>query len=210
MPKRSTLAPLECSEGTRPSQAISWRGLAKRRKSPTSATSTTAERRATPRIACRAATTGASDQPATSSRICASRRSRRRSASSIASIGSCSTACCAGCPKRSPASQRRCAGDHVVRPVKTRSWRSRKPCSCWRARRTASMAAVRARTRSRIASCVGSGIQTAVSSPARCSRARVRASRRFVFTRSPGLRGTSDGATTVQAWPRAVTWRWRP
>src|SRR3982751_445751 len=67
MPPRSTLGPLECSDGTKPSQAVSCRGLAKRRKSPTSAASTTAERKATPRIACKAATTGASDQPGTSS-----------------------------------------------------------------------------------------------------------------------------------------------
>src|SRR3954470_17198725 len=70
MPPRSTLAPLECSDGTRPSQAISCLGVAKRRKSPTSAASTTAERKAMPRIACKAVTTGASDHSGTSSRIC--------------------------------------------------------------------------------------------------------------------------------------------
>src|SRR5215213_3472941 len=45
------------------------------------------------------------------------------------------------------------------------------------------MAASRARTSSRTASCPGSGTQMAVSSPARCSRAKLRASRRLVFTR---------------------------
>ena len=54
----------------------------------------------------------------------------------------------------------------------------------------------RARTRSRIASCRSSGVHTDVSSSARSSRARLVASRRLVFTRSPGLRGMSDGATT--------------
>ena len=42
---------------------------------------------------------------------------------------------------------------------------------------------------------------TAVSSAARCSRARDNASRRLVFTRSPGRRGMSDGATTMQSCP---------
>src|SRR5215207_9529438 len=73
-----------------------------------------------------------------------------------------------------------------------------------------SIAAVRARTKSRIASCVGSGTHTAVSSPARCSRASVTASRRLVLTRLPARNGTSEGATTVQSWPRAVICRCRP
>ena len=59
-------------------------------------------------------------------------------------------------------------------------------------------------------SCVGSGTHTAVSSPARRSRAGMTASRRFVFTRSPGLRGTSEGAATVQAWPRAAIRHCKP
>jgi hypothetical protein len=40
---------------------MSWRGLAKREKSPTSATTVTATIRPTPRIACTASTTGAID-----------------------------------------------------------------------------------------------------------------------------------------------------
>src|SRR5262245_15067805 len=44
-----------------------------------------------------------------------------------------------------------------------------------------------------MASCRSSGTHTAVSSPARDSLARLTASRRFVFTRTPGLFGTSDG-----------------
>src|SRR5712692_6038683 len=55
--------------------------------------------------------------------------------------------------------------------------------------------------RSRIASCRSSGTQTAVSSPARDSLARPTASRRFVFTRSPGFFGISEGAATMQSWP---------
>ena len=47
-----------------------------------------------------------------------------------------------------------------------------------------------AATRSRIASWAGSGTQTAASSPARCSLARLIASRRPVLIPSPGLRGS--------------------
>ena len=39
---------------------------------------------------------------------------------------------------------------------------------------------------------------------------RADASRRSVFTRSPGRLGTSAGATTSQANPRSRRWRWRP
>src|SRR5829696_2556425 len=55
--------------------------------------------------------------------------------------------------------------------------------------------ASRARTRSRTASWTRSGTHTPVSSPARCSRANVTASRRFVLTRSPGRFGIRAGAT---------------
>ena len=43
------------------------------------------------------------------------------------------------------------------------------------------------------------GTHTAVSSPARNSFARFTASRRLVFTRSPGFFGISDGAATRHA-----------
>ena len=59
----------------------------------------------------------------------------------------------------------------------------------------------RARVRSRSASCASSGTHTGVNSPARSSRASDSASRRSVFTRSPALRGISDGATTLQRAP---------
>ena len=49
-----------------------------------------------------------------------------------------------------------------------------------------------------------------VSSPARCSRASVTASRRFVLTRSPGRFGIRAGATTMQSWPRSRTCRHNP
>ena len=42
------------------------------------------------------------------------------------------------------------------------------------------------------------------SSPARDSLARLTASRRFVFTRSPGFFGVSEGATTMHSWPRLL------
>ena len=61
----------------------------------------------------------------------------------------------------------------------------------------------RARTRSRIASCPGSGTHTGVSSPARCNRAKLAASRRSVLIRSPARLGIKDGATTTQSCPRA-------
>ena len=48
-----------------------------------------------------------------------------------------------------------------------------------------------------------SGARTAVNSPARCSRASVTASRRFVLIRSPDRFGIRAGATTMQSWPRA-------
>jgi hypothetical protein len=71
--------------------------------------------------------------------------------------------------------------------------------SCWRLRRRSSVAASRARTRSRTASCASSGAHTPVSSPARCSRANVTASRRFVLIRSPDRFGIKAGATTMQS-----------
>src|SRR3954463_5341778 len=69
----------------------------------------------------------------------------------------------------------------------------------WRLRRRSSTAASRARTRSRKASWASSGTHTGVSSPARNNRASEIASRRLVLTRTPGLRGISDGATTMQS-----------
>jgi hypothetical protein len=54
----------------------------------------------------------------------------------------------------------------------------------------------RVRVRSRIASASSSGTHMEVSSPLRSDSARRRASRRSVFTRSPGFFGISDGAIT--------------
>jgi hypothetical protein len=45
------------------------------------------------------------------------------------------------------------------------------------------------------------------SSPARCRRASVTTSRRFVLIRSPARFGISAGATIIQSWPSACTWR---
>src|SRR5260370_42120878 len=55
MPARLMLAPLECSDGTSPRYAISWRGLAKRERSPNSAINVAALTSAMPRIVCSAA-----------------------------------------------------------------------------------------------------------------------------------------------------------
>lgn len=46
---------------------------------------------------------------------------------------------------------------------------------------------------------------TGVNSPARLRRASIVASRRFVFTQSPGFRGINDDATTSHRWPRLVS-----
>jgi hypothetical protein len=95
----------------------------------------------------------------------------------------------------------------MAAPTVDPAGRSRKDSSCWRLRRRSSAAASRALTRSRTASGSASGAQTPVSSPARCSRASVTASRRFVLIRSPERFGIKAGATTRQSWPRARTWR---
>ena len=63
------VAPLECSGGTRPRYAMSWRGLAKRVMSPSSAITVAAATIAIPRSACRARTTGASDQSGSAASI---------------------------------------------------------------------------------------------------------------------------------------------
>jgi hypothetical protein len=60
------------------------------------------------------------------------------------------------------------------------------------------------------ASWVASGTHIAVSSPARSSRARVTVSRRLVLTRSLGLFGISDGATTVHSCPSSRICRYSP
>ena len=60
-----------------------------------------------------------------------------------------------------------------------------------------------ARTESRIFSYPGSGTHTAISSPARCSFARLAACRGSVLIRSPGRFGISDGATTMHWCPHA-------
>src|SRR5271156_56940 len=57
MPPWRRVAPLECSDGTKPRYAMSWRGLAKRVISPSSATNVAAATRAIPRSACNARTT---------------------------------------------------------------------------------------------------------------------------------------------------------
>jgi hypothetical protein len=57
---------------------------------------------------------------------------------------------------------------------------------------------------------LGSGTQMRVSSPARCRRAKVMASRRLVLTRSPGRFGIREGAITAQSWPSATTCRCGP
>jgi CRISPR associated protein Cas1 len=76
------------------------------------------------------------------------------------------------------------------------------------ARSRSSTASSRARTISRKASCCGSGTHVAVRSPLRNRRANANASRRSVFTRSPGLRGINDGATIRHLILSRVKERW--
>jgi hypothetical protein len=54
MPPWRRVRPLECSDGTRPRYAMSWRGLVKRVMSPSSATKVAAATSRTPRKACSA------------------------------------------------------------------------------------------------------------------------------------------------------------
>lgn len=67
-----------------------------------------------------------------------------------------------------------------------------------RAIRLSALTSSRTRMRSRAASSAGLGTRTHVSSPARKRRARLRASVRSVLTRTPALRGMSEGAITAQ------------
>ena len=77
---RRTAAPLERSLGTSLRYGLSWRGLAKRLKSPTSAITMTATISPTPRIAWTALTTGANNQLGSSEPICSVSPSTSRSA----------------------------------------------------------------------------------------------------------------------------------
>src|SRR5271157_2613156 len=63
------LAAWGAAGATRPRYAMSWRGLAKRVMSPSSAITVAAATRAIPRSACRARTTGASDQSGSAASI---------------------------------------------------------------------------------------------------------------------------------------------
>jgi hypothetical protein len=65
-------------------------------------------------------------------------------------------------------------------------------------------ASARARHRSRIASSSPWGTETGVRSPERLRRASVSASRRLVWTRSPGFGGMNEGAITQQTCPFLV------
>ncbi len=80
----------------------------------------------------------------------------------------------------------------------------------WRARTRSSRRSSRARERSRAASSSSVSGWTSVKSPARKSRASFLASRRSVLMRSPGLRGMSEGATSMQlASLQEMIWRCR-
>jgi hypothetical protein len=61
-----------------------------------------------------------------------------------------------------------------------------------------------------MASCRSSGTQTAVNSPARDNLARLTASRRFVFTWSPGYLRVTEAATTWHSWSRLMISRQSP
>jgi hypothetical protein len=86
-------------------------------------------------------------------------------------------------------------------PRQGRPWRSRNVDSRCRARVRSSTMSARARHRSRTASSRGVGMRMATSSPARCSRASRRQSRRSVSGLVAGGFGISEGAITSQRTP---------
>src|SRR5215216_4665811 len=191
---------------------MSRRGLSNRPMSPTSATNVTAPSRARCRGAPGAprrsgqgpSLAGTLRSPARSA-LGAPRRDGRPRAAPGARSGRPG-----GCSKLCSCSQPRYRAPQFFLRGKSRLGRSRKALT-WRFLVPTSLAAAaRARTRPRIASWAVSGTQTAVSSPARRSRARLTASRRLVLTRSLGFLGISDGATTMQERPSPVSNRWSP
>ena len=106
--------------------------------------------------------------------------------------------------------QRRGAGPHVARPGERLSGRRstalRRHVAVWRACRVAA----RARLRSRLAAAGPAGTETGGRSPERMRRATGMASRRAVWTRSPGCCGSTAGATTPPPGPWGVSSRASP
>lgn len=92
-------------------------------------------------------------------------------------------------------------------PVERMSWRRRKAFRRDFAALRSWMLSARARLRSRMASSSTWGTSTRGRSPERISRARGRASRRSVVTRSPAFFGIHEGATTQQSCPLVIRWR---
>src|ERR1700733_13510014 len=84
MPKRLTRSPVEASDGTRPSQAINWRGVSNRPRSPASERIVVAATRSKPRIAITAVTVGANDQSGRASYVLCQRGGRAGSVRRLA------------------------------------------------------------------------------------------------------------------------------
>ena len=109
----------------------------------------------------------------------------------------------AGQPARdAPASRQVTGGD--------RPCRSRKPDNSWRACTQATLPPPVEHARDHASASLRLIEHTGVGSPALCSVASLPASRRSVLTRSPGLRGINDGATTTHSCPRPASCRWMP
>ena len=151
-----------------------------------------------------ASTTGASRQVCTWVWSACARRVRRAVRAVTARTYAWNTICWAGVGQPTSLSQRRGAGPQGARPAERIACRRRKALSRHLAALRARMASSRARHTSRMASSSPLGTWTGVRSPERSSRASLRASRRVILTRSPGLVGSNEGATTQQTWPVGV------
>jgi len=189
-------APEASSAGTQPTHGLRSRGLAKRGRSPRSATRVTATVHGTPRRACRAATTAGTRQAGTCACSAGASRGRRAGWACTARTYACQTMWCAGGGQPTAASPRRGAGLPWARPGSRRAWLSqqavRRHWAALRARRVSS----RTRVRARRASSATVGPETAVRAPERARRASGLASRRSVLIRSPAFGGRREGAPT--------------
>ena len=166
-----TFSPLECSEGTRPRKAMSFPGVSKRVRSQSWEAIVAATIREIPRMAWRDLINSCRLLWRDWRRICSVNRWTRLIQSVTVSIYSWSTNTWAECGNATEDSQLKWVFVHIVFPGKTMSCRSRKAPSCCIATRSARVASIRARTKSRKASSSGVGTYTGVSSPARCNLA---------------------------------------
>jgi len=159
---------------------------------------------APPRRAWGASTTGARRQVGPWSLRACARRARRSVGAATARRYAWHPLGGAGGGQTTSLRQRRWAGPQGARPGERLACRRSKAWSRHCAGLRSWRASARARPRSRLASSSTAGTSTGGRSPERSRRARVRASRRWVVTRSPGLWGIKEGATPQQPWPFGV------